>query len=183
MKIYTKTGDDGTTGLFGGKRVLKNDELVDTYGEIDELNSLIGLSKVFVLSNDVRKDLERVQNQLFNIGAYLATPLENRDKLKGLENISDDDITHIERRIDYYDEKLPELRNFILPGGTRSAGFLHYARSVCRRCERKIVKFAVKEEANQIYIKYFNRLSDFLFVLARYENLFSGTKEIEWKKI
>lgn len=182
MKIYTKTGDDGTTGLFGGKRVLKDDERVDTYGEIDELNSIIGLSRAFVLSNDVNKDLEKIQNQLFNIGAYLATPVEDRVKLKYLENISDDDVVYLEKRIDYYDERLPELRNFILPGGSKSASFLHFARTVCRRCERKIVKFAQKEEADKIYIKYFNRLSDLLFILARYENFFSGTIEIVWKK-
>lgn len=182
MKIYTKTGDDGTTGLFGGKRVLKNDDRVDTYGEIDELNSLIGLSICFVLSHDVREDLERIQNQLFNIGSFLATPMEDRKKLKGLENISDSNVTYLESRIDYYEEKLPELKNFILPGGTRGAAFLHYARTVCRRCERKIVKFALKEETDKIYIKFFNRLSDFLFILARYENFFAGVREIEWKK-
>lgn len=182
MKIYTKTGDDGTTSLFGGKRVQKDDDRVDTYGEIDELNSLIGLSISFVLSNDVKNDLMKIQNQLFNIGAFLATPVEERKKLKDLENISEEDVSFIEKRIDYYDEKLPELKNFILPGGTISAGFLHYTRTVCRRCERKIVKFAMQEEADKIYIKYLNRLSDFLFVLARYENHFAGKKEIEWKK-
>lgn len=182
MKIYTKTGDDGTTSLFGGKRVQKDDDRVDTYGEIDELNSLIGLSISFVLSNDVKNDLMKIQNQLFNIGAFLATPVEERKKLKDLENISEEDVSFIEKRIDYYDEKLPELKNFILPGGTISAGFLHYTRTVCRRCERKIVKFAMQEEADKIYIKYLNRLSDFLFVLARYENYFAGKKEIEWKK-
>ena len=182
MKIYTKTGDDGTTGLFGGKRVLKDDDRVDTYGEIDELNSLLGLALSFVLSNDVRNDLRSIQNQLFNIGAFLATPVEDREKLKFLKNISDDDVFYLEKRIDFYDEKLPELKNFILPGGTVSAGFLHYARTVCRRCERKIVKFALKEEGDKIYIKYFNRLSDFLFIVARYENHFAGIKEIEWKK-
>jgi cob(I)alamin adenosyltransferase len=182
MKIYTKTGDDGTTGLFGGKRVPKDDERVDTYGEIDELNSLIGLTNCFVLSNDVKKDLTKIQNQLFNVGSILATPKEDKEKLKGIEDISEDDIQYLEQRIDYYSEKLPELRNFILPGGTVSAGFLHYARTVCRRCERKIVKFVMRDEENKILIKFFNRLSDFLFVLARYENFFSGTKEIEWKK-
>lgn len=182
MKIYTKTGDDGTTSLFGGKRVQKDDERVDAYGEIDELNSLIGLTISFVLSNDVKNDLMRIQNQLFNLGAFLATPEEDRKKLKSLENITEEDILTIEKRIDYYDEKLPELKNFILPGGTISAGLLHYARTVCRRCERKIVKFAVGEEADKIYIKYLNRLSDFLFIMARYENFFSGKKEIEWKK-
>ncbi|MCR4418309.1 MAG: cob(I)yrinic acid a,c-diamide adenosyltransferase [Ignavibacteria bacterium] len=182
MKIYTKTGDDGTTGLFGGKRVLKDDDRVETYGEIDELNSLIGLALSFVLSNDVKNDLKLIQNQLFNIGAFLATPVEDRTKLQYLKNISDEDVVYIEKRIDYYDEKLPELKNFILPGGTKSAGFLHFARTVCRRCERKIVKFALKEEADKIYIKFFNRLSDFLFVIARYENHFAGFDEVEWKK-
>lgn len=182
MKIYTKTGDDGTTSLFGGKRVQKDDERVDTYGEIDELNSLIGLSIPFVLSNDVKNDLMKVQNQLFNIGAFLATPIEDRKKLKGIVNISEEDILFIEKRIDFYSDKLPELKNFILPGGTISAGFLHYTRTVCRRCERKIVKFALKEEADKIYIKYLNRLSDFFFVLARYENFFAGINEIEWNK-
>ncbi len=182
MKIYTKTGDDGTTSLFGGKRVLKDDDRVEAYGEIDELNSLIGLSLSFVLSQNVKKDLELIQNQLFRIGAFLATPIEDRNKLKHIENISDEDILFFEKRIDFYDDKLPVLKNFILPGGSVSAGFLHFARTVCRRCERKIVKFASKEEGDKIYIKYFNRLSDFLFVIARYENYFSGNKEIEWNK-
>lgn len=182
MKIYTKTGDDGTTGLFGGKRVLKDDDRVDTYGEIDELNSVIGLALSFVLSNDVKNDLKEIQNHLFNIGSFLATPVEDRSKLKFLKNISDEDVIKLEKRIDFYDEKLPELKNFILPGGTTSSGFLHVARTVCRRCERKIVKFALKEDADKIYIKYLNRLSDFLFIAARYENYFAGVKEIEWKK-
>lgn len=182
MKIYTKTGDDGTTSLFGGKRVLKDDERVDTYGDIDELNSIIGLSLNFVLSHEVKKDLMKIQNQLFRVGAFLATPIDDRSKLKTLENISDQDIIYFENRIDYYDERLPELKNFILPGGSLSSGFLHFARTVCRRCERKIVKFALKEEGDKIYIKYFNRLSDFLFVIARYENYFSGNNEIEWIK-
>ncbi len=99
MKIYTKTGDDGTTSLFGGKRVQKDDERVDTYGEIDELNSLIGLSIPFVLSNDVKNDLMKVQNQLFNIGAFLATPIEDRKKLKGIVNISEEDILFIEKEL------------------------------------------------------------------------------------
>ncbi len=182
MKIYTKTGDDGTTGLFGGKRVLKDNERVDTYGDIDELNSLIGLTLSFVHSNDVKDDLKRIQNQLFNIGAFLATPSEDWDKLNSLKNISEQDVEFLEKRIDYYDEKLPELKNFILPGGSISAGFLHYSRTVCRRCERKIVKFVIREEGNKIFIKFFNRLSDFLFILARYENFFTGHKEIEWHK-
>ncbi len=182
MKIYTKTGDNGTTGLFGGKRVLKSDEQVETYGEIDELNSIIGLAINFVLSNDVKNDLYEIQNELFNIGAYLATPIEDRNKLKGIRNIEDDDILRIEKRIDYYEERLPELKNFILPGGIISASYLHFARSVCRRCERKIVKFALGDERNHIYIKYFNRLSDYFFIAARYENYFTGNKEIEWKK-
>lgn len=182
MKIYTRTGDDGTTSLFGGKRVLKDDERVETYGEIDELNSLIGLCLCFVLSNDVKKDLQLIQNKLFDIGAFLATPVEDRAKLKNLKNISENDIAILEKKIDYYDEKLPELKNFILPGGVKSSSFLHLARSVCRRCERKIVKFAIREDAEKIYIKYFNRLSDFLFVLARYENHFADTKEVNWKK-
>jgi len=182
MKIYTKTGDDGTTGLYGGKRVLKDDERVDTYGEIDELNSILGLALCFVLSNDVKNDLLYIQNQLFNVGAFLATPVEDRQRLETLRNISDEDVLSLEKRIDYYDEKLPELKNFILPGGTISSAFLQYARTVCRRCERKIVKFALKEESDKIYIKYFNRLSDFLFIVARFENHFAGVKEIEWKK-
>lgn len=182
MKIYTRTGDDGTTSLFGGKRVQKDNDRVDAYGEIDELNSIIGLSLSFVLSQDVKNDLEKIQNQLFRIGAFLATPVEDRNKLKNLENISDQDILFFENRIDFYDSKLPQIKNFILPGGVAGSGFLHFARTVCRRCERKIVKFVSKEEGDKIYIKYFNRLSDFLFIVARFENYFRGYKDIEWKK-
>lgn len=181
MKIYTKTGDDGTTGLFGGKRVQKFDERVDTYGDIDELNSVIGLTLAFINSKDVENDLLNIQNKLFEIGALIATPDEDRSKLKGINDIQDEDILLIEKRIDYYDNLLPELKNFILPGGTKSSSFLHFARTVCRRCERKIVKFASEKGKYQELIKYFNRLSDFFFVLARYENYFVGEKEKEWK--
>lgn len=181
MKIYTKTGDDGTTGLFGGKRVQKFDERVETYGEIDELNSVIGVALTFVNSKEVENDLLIIQNKLFEIGALIATPDEDRTKLKGINDIQEDDVIKIEERIDYYDELLPGLKNFILPGGTKSSSFLHFARSVCRRCERKIVKFAFEEGKYQNLIKYFNRLSDFLFILARFENYFVGKKEKEWK--
>lgn len=181
MKIYTKTGDDGTTSLFGGKRVQKFDERVDTYGEIDELNSVIGIALAFISSNEVENDLLYVQSKLFEIGALIATPDDDRSKLKGINDIQEDDVALIEKRIDYYEKLLPKLKSFILPGGTKSSSFLHFARTVCRRCERKIVKFAFEKGKYQNLIKYFNRLSDFLFVLARYENYFSGKKEIEWK--
>ncbi len=182
MKIYTKTGDDGTTSLFGGKRVRKDDFRVHVYGEVDELNSLIGFTLSFVDSFDVKTDLRIIQNLLFNIGSYLATPVEDRYKLKSAREINDSDVKFLEERIDYYDAKLPGLKNFILPGGKTSASLLHYSRTVCRRCERNIVHLALNEKNDQIYIRFFNRLSDFLFIIARYENYFSGYKEIEWEK-
>lgn len=182
MKIYTKTGDDGTTSLFGGKRTRKDDIRVSTYGDVDELNSLLGVTISFVGSHEIKSDLMFIQNLLFNVGAYLATPEEDKAKLKDIREINDDDVKFLEERIDYYDAKLPELKNFILPGGKTSAGFLHYSRTVCRRCERNIVHLALETKNKQIYIKFFNRLSDYLFITARYENYFSGNEEIEWKK-
>ncbi len=170
MRIYTKTGDDGTTALFGGKRVLKCHELVEVYGSIDELNSWLGYILTSLTDKKLNKFLTIVQSDLFSIGSTLAG-------WKG-------DITHLEKRvgemeklIDSLDKKLPELTNFILPGGSVAGSRLHIARSIARRVERQ----AVKIHADRRIIMYLNRLSDALFILARFINKKSGLRESIWQ--
>ena len=179
MKIYTKTGDGGETSLFGGDRVSKDDLRIAAYGAVDELNSLLGIAETFTEDEKLSADLRLLQNQLFTLGSDLTTPL-HKTKVK-ISRVNDEDITFLENKINYYEEKLPELRNFILPGGSKGSSYLHLARTVCRRAEREIVSLANREETGVFIIKYVNRLSDLLFVLARYANIISGTSEIEWK--
>jgi cob(I)alamin adenosyltransferase len=179
MKIYTKSGDKGETSLFGGGRVSKNNLRIKAYGTVDELNSILGLAASFTDDKKLAEEIKNLQNQLFILGSDLATPLD-KNKVK-IQRVSDMEITFLESRIDFYDEKLPELRNFILPGGSNSASYLHFARTVCRRAEREIVALAEKEEIGIDVVKYINRLSDLLFMLARFANIVSGTSEIEWK--
>lgn len=182
MKIYTKTGDDGTTSLFGGKRVWKDNHRVKCYGEVDELNSVLGIALGFLYSQKLKNDLESIQNKLFNIGSYLATPKEKWEKLKNISSLEDSDVEFLENRIDEYDAQLPELKNFILPSGSKGATFLHLARSVCRRLEREIVTLIRDKEIDEVYLRFFNRLSDYLFVAARFENYYTGNNEKIWKK-
>jgi cob(I)alamin adenosyltransferase len=181
MKIYTKTGDTGTTGLFGGRRVSKDDLRIDAYGTIDELNGLIGVAVTEVKNEELIMDLSLIQNKLFNLGADLATPF-SEEKIKiSIPRITEAEVIELEKRIDYYDSKLPELKSFILPGGSKGSAILHLCRTVCRRSERRIVELAKSENIGDIVIKYINRLSDLLFVLARFENYSSNNQEIEWK--
>ena len=179
MKIYTKSGDKGETSLFGGGRVSKNNLRIKAYGTVDELNSILGLAASFTDDKKLAEEIRNLQNQLFMLGSDLATPLD-KNKVK-IQRVSDMEITFLESRIDFYDEKLPELRNFILPGGSKGASYLHFARTVCRRAEREIVALAETEEIGIDVVKYINRLSDLLFMLARFANIVSGTSEIEWK--
>ncbi len=178
MKIYTKTGDGGTTSLFGGKRVDKTSRRIHAYGCVDELNSLIGVIVASELSADVLKKLLRVQEELFVLGADLSSPVDVKVKVP---RITKSYVTRLEKEIDILDKNLPALRNFILPGGGKVGSKLHLARTVARRAERVIVDLSAQEKINKNAQVYINRLSDWLFVLARYANKIDGIREIPWK--
>lgn len=179
MKIYTKTGDDGSTSLFGGTRVQKNNIRINSYGTIDELNSVIGIAISGDINEEIKLELENVQNVLFQIGSELASPENVKSNI--IKRTSEEDVKNLETLIDKFDEKLPPLKNFILPGGNNSAAQLHFARTVCRRAERIIVELKEFELVSKYVLIYVNRLSDLLFVLARYQNLSRSTAEIIWK--
>lgn len=178
MKIYTKKGDEGDTSLFGGTRVPKSSERIHAYGTVDELNSVVGLAASYSLSANGQKWLKKVQEDLFVLGADLATPPTSK---KRINRIDEEAITFLEECIDTMEEKLPPLKNFILPGGSRQGATLHLARTVCRRAERATVACSKTDEISALTIKYLNRLSDFFFVLARYENKEAGQPEEAWK--
>lgn len=166
MKIYTKTGDKGKTSLFGGKRVLKSDAQINAYGTVDELNSWIGLLRDTSVS-EVEKDLFlQIQEILFTIGSHLAVSSEKRSEMK-LPALHEEFISVLEREMDTMDAGLPEMKNFVLPGGHVAVSYCHIARTVCRRAERAIVDLNQEEEEIAFSIRYVNRLSDFLFVLSR----------------
>jgi cob(I)alamin adenosyltransferase len=179
MKIYTKTGDDGKTSLFGGERVLKNNLRIDAYGTVDELNAIIGVVISDKIDDKIKQILINIQNTLFVIGSELASPKNVKSNV--IKNISSDEINFLENSIDNFDSKLPELKNFILPGGTKDSANLHFARTICRRAERIVVELDSQEKINHNIVVYLNRLSDLLFVFARYENFVTSTPEIEWK--
>ncbi|MCB9221392.1 MAG: cob(I)yrinic acid a,c-diamide adenosyltransferase [Ignavibacteria bacterium] len=181
MKIYTKTGDDGTTGLFNGKRVSKAALRVEAYGTVDELNTVVGLAYSFECPEPVKSELKHIMNILFTVGADLATPIDQYIKSQAIERTSEVEITRLEEAIDRYDEDLKPLKNFILPGGHHSAAFLHNARTVCRRAERLTVELASTEKINDNIIKYLNRLSDYFFAAARYVNHLTGVEDVIWK--
>ncbi len=189
LKIYTKTGDKGETSLFGGKRVSKSSLRIEAIGLVDELNSAIGVAiaeiqnskfKIQNYKSKVKSELENIQQDLFEIGSLLANlGIKNQEfRIKNLERR----VNSFERTIDELTEKLPELRNFILPGGGRAGSLLHLARSVCRRAERRIVQLAKKESVEPLILQYFNRLSDLLFTMARFVNYQEKKKEIIWIK-
>ena len=177
--IYTRTGDEGQTSLFAGGRTSKRTARLHAYGTIDELNSMLGLALAHGLSEEVSTGVGKVQNELFLIGADLATPLEA--EATWIMRASEDNVTRLEREIDAMDELLPPLKNFILPGGTVGAASLHVARTVCRRAERWVVALSQEESINVSALHYVNRLSDWLFVAARYENVQSGGEEAIWR--
>lgn len=179
MKIYTRTGDDGTTGLIGGSRVKKHNIRLESYGTIDELNSYIGVIRSMQTDQHADQILEVIQNKLFVIGANLATD-ESISLVKKQLPCKKADIELLEKEMDRMNNDLPELRNFILPGGSQAASFCHVARTVCRRAERKIVELAENAEVDANLIKFVNRLSDYLFVLSRKINLDQKTPEILW---
>ncbi len=180
MKIYTKTGDDGTTSLVGGARVNKDSLRVECYGTVDEVNSILGLSITVVSSKDVSSLLNKIQNKLFTIGGELATPKNKSDFNK--VRLVNNDILLLEDSIDKYEKELEPLKQFILPGGTKGASLLHYARSICRRTERLVTSLSKNEMISNLILIYLNRLSDLLFVLARYENSINQVPDIPWQK-
>lgn len=179
MKIYTKTGDQGTTSLFGGKRVSKADLRIDAYGTVDELNSFMGLIRDQDVNKKRQEILTRIQNTLFIIGSILATEPGNT-KVK-IPSLQESDIVSLEKEIDAMDETLPPLRFFVLPGGHPSVSFCHVARTVCRRAERLTIALHEQEPADPLVIKYLNRLSDYLFILSRKMTNELGVEEIAWK--
>ena len=186
MKIYTKTGDQGKTSLFGGTRVKKNNLRIDAYGTVDELNSHIGLIRDQLEDKDLISDLIRIQSKLFTLGAMLATP-QNKEKLKNgsdrlkIEKIQKGEIEFLEDRMDAMDKTLEPMTHFILPGGHSVVSFCHIARCVCRRAERITVELSDSETIDIHILIYLNRLSDYLFVLARKLTKDYKVKEIPWK--
>lgn len=181
MKIYTKTGDSGDTGLLGGKRVAKDDARIEAYGDVDELNSVIGLAIAHEPKSLSRELLETIQADLFSIGANLASPNPHKVR-KALQkaHIDDSAIELIEKAIDDVEERLEPLRSFILPGGTLKSACFHHARTICRRVERNVVGLKQTENVPEIILRYLNRLSDLLFVLARLANKEAGIEDKAW---
>ena len=179
MKIYTKTGDRGDTRLFDGAKVRKHDDRVEAYGNIDELNSFIGAAASFLKDAALTSMLAEVQKDLFSVGAQLADPGAKHGS-RGKFHIPRERITALENAIDSFETELPPLRQFILAGGGSGGALLHVARTVCRRAERRVVSLSEKVEVNPIVIEYLNRLSDFLFVMARLVNHQEGKEEILW---
>lgn len=179
MKIYTRTGDQGETTLLGGARVPKAHLRIETYGTVDELNSALGLVRSFRLDDGIDALLDRVQSELLQLGADLATPLGV--EVKGVVRIADGQVGALEREIDGFDSELPALRQFILPGGTPAGAALHLARTICRRAERLTVQCATQEDCNPTALRYLNRLSDWLFTLARLVNHRAGRAEPLWR--
>lgn len=178
MKIYTKRGDKGKTSLFGGTRVAKSSARIEAYGTVDELNSLIGLAAADDITSHGSQLIKKVQEDLFVLGSDLATPPDYKERI---DRLGQGAIDFLEDAIDEMEEELEPLKNFILPGGAKQGATLHYARTVCRRAERNVVACADQEDISEIPLKYLNRLSDFLFVLARYENKQADVKEDVWK--
>ncbi len=181
MKIYTKTGDTGETGLFGGGRVPKDHPRVEAYGDVDELNAALGMARSVELMPRIDEVLAPIQRDLFGLGALLATP--DRGKMRQqLEKarIDEDRIAQLERAIDEGEAEIEPLRAFILPGGTPKSAALHVARTVCRRAERRVIALRHEVEIPPVVIQYLNRLSDLLFTLARVANHRHGTGDVTW---
>jgi cob(I)alamin adenosyltransferase len=180
MKIYTKTGDKGETGLFGGERVSKDSIRISAYGTIDELNSFIGYTITEIKDASVKDNLIKIQNYLFTTGSDLATPETEKNAKLNIQRTPELFINEIEKMIDHYDAKLDELKNFILPGGSKSASLLHICRTVCRRAEREVVSLKNSVTIGDNIIIFLNRLSDLFFVLSRYENKVSNHPDTKW---
>ena len=181
MKIYTKTGDDGTTGLFGGGRVRKSDARIECYGTVDELNAALGWARVLAAGDSIGDSLFRVQNELFVVGSHLATP-EDSPHTRSLPLLDEAMVGRLEMEIDAAEAEVQQLRNFILPGGGELAARLHLARTICRRAERVLVEFSMDRPVAGTILTYLNRLSDWLFVMARLANRRAGVTDIAWEK-
>ena len=180
--IYTATGDSGTTSLVGGKRVRKNDFRLEVYGTVDELNSVIGyLCAISKLGSDMDSFLKGIQNKLFNIGSYLATD-NPENKITEVNGLTKEDIIKVENMIDTLDSEIPPLNRFILPGGSTVSAMAHICRTVTRRCERLAVRLSENTYVDPDILKYLNRLSDFFFVFARFNNITNQIEEIFWEK-
>jgi cob(I)alamin adenosyltransferase len=178
MKIYTRTGDDGTTSLFSGGRVPKYHLRVESYGTVDELNSVLGVARAYQPSDQTDSYLARIQHQLFNLGADLATPLDAQSR--HIVRMDAETVQWLEAEIDRLTADLPPLAYFILPGGSLVGAQLHVARTVCRRAERLVTAMNQHEAVGNYVLPYLNRLSDFLFTLARWENLRAGISDERW---
>ncbi|MCB0483942.1 MAG: cob(I)yrinic acid a,c-diamide adenosyltransferase [Flavobacteriales bacterium] len=176
MKVYTKTGDKGETSLFGGKRVKKYHHRIEAYGTVDELNSWVGLLRDMISDKEVRQLLLKVQDRLFTLGAHLASEKPSTF----LPELSQEDITVLEKAMDAYDSELPPMRHFVLPGGHPIVSNVHIARCVCRRAERLVVQVGDEISINPLIIQYLNRLSDYLFMLSRYMGLRLDCEENPW---
>jgi len=181
-KIYTRKGDDGSTGLVGGERVAKDSQRVDAYGELDELNSIVGLARTLAEKHERQRILTRLvrlQNEVFDLGSELASPPGS--EWKGMIKATPEQAAKLERWIDDFNHQLPELKSFVLPGGTELNSALHMARTVCRRVERKVLALSRNEEVSRDILIYLNRLSDLFFSMARFESFEAGTPEYLWE--
>ena len=179
MKIYTKKGDKGETSLIGGTRVPKHHIRIEAYGTVDELNSFIGLIRDQKIEQHSFDILIQIQDKLFTVGAMLASDPE-RSRMK-LPSLTEEDITLLENEMDTMNEKLPELKTFVLPGGHTTVSYCHLARCVCRRAERNVIKLSENDKVDELVIKYLNRLSDYFFVLSRKFSHDLNANEIPWK--
>jgi cob(I)alamin adenosyltransferase len=177
VKIYTRRGDDGTTGLLGGDRLRKDALRIEAYGTVDELNAAVGVARAALSDREVDAALARIQEELFVLGAELATA----PGVQAPEELGADRVARLESEIDRWHEELEPLRNFILPGGTAAAAALHQARTVCRRAERAVVRLGEREPVRKEALAYLNRLSDHLFVAARVANHRAGRPDVPWR--
>ena len=179
MKIYTKTGDQGQTGLFGGARVSKAELRVEAYGSVDELNSVLGVVRAHCLDSPTLALLHELQSELFTLGAELACT-QGKPVDVGVPLLSDADVARLEHTIDTLERDLSPLKSFVLPGGSAEAGFLHVARTTCRLAERRLVALAANEAVRGEVLRYLNRLSDLLFVMARHANFRANVADVPW---
>jgi len=177
MKIYTRGGDDGSTGLYGGARVSKADLRVEAYGAVDELNAMLGWAGAIKTSDNVTAVLAGAQDTCFRLGAWLAS---QQGKDPGVPPVADDDVEALEAAVDAMEAQLEPLKTFILPGGSEAASRLHIVRTVCRRAERRLVALGRVEEVEAVFVRWINRLSDLLFVQARWENRRAGIGDVPW---